>query len=33
MMVGVIMGIALFSLATGVIIGYILGTEEGGWKK
>lgn len=33
MMVGVIMGIALFSLATGVIIGYILGTEEVGWKK
>lgn len=33
MMAGVIIGIALFSLATGVIIGYILGTEEGGCKK
>lgn len=32
-MVGVIMGIALFSFATGAIFGYILGTEEGGCKK
>lgn len=32
-MEGTIIGLALFSLAVGVIIGYILGVEEGGWKK
>lgn len=33
MLAGVIIGLSLFSLAIGVLIGYILGVEEGGWKK